>query len=465
MKIKNWKWKGLRIRSFNTWIILVSCALYICLLMATNYSIRRYEQLVVTTNDYIRLEETAREIMKASDFLTEQVRLYVQTLEPEYARQYFEEVNSVQRRENALAVMREHSMDPARDASLTLAVSCSNELMVREIYAMKLVAVAAGHADDVLPAEVVATELEAGDRSLSREEKIEKARNMVFDSDYRTVKTRIYENLDYFTRGVVDTTEDRLLNGLNNLFRSIYTQRLLLGLLILLSGVTFLVITLLVVQPLKVFLQCIRERTQLRVMGAYEFRYLADVYNEMYSHRDALAASEAFLREKAEHDALTGILNRYMFQRMCELLRGGRLPLALIIIDVDKFKDVNDTYGHVAGDGVLVRVAALLRDSLRVNDYVFRIGGDEFAALLPEVNADRAEAVCRKLLSVNEQLLHPGENEIPVSLSIGMAFSDDGYDESLYEKADRALYWVKEHGRGDCAIYSEDMPEKRAKHE
>lgn len=455
-EMKN-KRKGIKISVFNTCMILLSCVLYVFLLMVTMYTADSYERLVLTTNDYIRLEDTAKDILKASDYLTEQVRLYAMTLEPEHARLYFEEVNVTRRRENALLVMREHALDPQREGSLEQAVSCSNELMIQEMYAMKLVAVAEGHTGEEVPREVMDVVLETTDVQLDRQEMLEKARTLLFDQEYQTMKSKIYTHLDYFTQGVLNSTEYRLVDGLGSLSGSIRTQRLLLSVLAVLNVVTFLVITLLVVRPLKIFLNCIKERSLIRSAGAYEFRYLATVYNEIYMHSDALAASEAFLRKKAERDALTGILNRYMFQQISDLLHKSGVPLALVLIDVDKFKEVNDTYGHAGGDRVLIRVAEVLRESLRGSDYVFRIGGDEFAAILTDVKRERLESIRKKLLRVNERLLQAEEDRAAVSLSIGMAFSENGYRDGLYEQADRALYCVKEHGRCGCMIYTEAM--------
>lgn len=457
MKEKKNSWRGIRIRVFNTWMILFNCVLCILLLMVTQYASGNYEQLTFTTEEYIRLEDTAKDVMSASDYLTEQVRLYVQTLEPEHARLYFEEANVTRRRENALLAMQEYSFDPLREKSLEQAVSYSNELMIREIYAMKLVAEAEGHSDDQVPSEVINAVLESADAQLNRQEKLDKARSLLFDQDYQAMKKQIYTRLDYFTEGVLSITESRLVDGLDGLLRLIHTQWLLLGVLVILNVVTFLVITLLVVKPLNVFLKCIQKRSLIPPTGAYEFKYLAKVYNDIYMHSDSLEASEAFLRKKAENDALTGILNRYMFQQVSDLLDKSGVPLALLLMDVDKFKDVNDTYGHAGGDRVLIRVAQLLKESLRESDYVFRIGGDEFAAILPNVSKEQAETIRRKLLKINDTLLRAEEDRAAVSLSVGIAFSENGYQEGLYEQADLALYHVKEHGRCGCMVYTEDM--------
>ena len=174
----------------------LSCVLFICLLNATADISKNYEQLVLTVNEYIQLEDTAKDILKASDYLTEQVRLYSLTLNPEHARLYFDEVNVARRRENALALMRQHSLDKSREEILELAVTYSDALMIREIYAIKLIATAEGHTGTDFPAEVNAVVLNDADRNLGRQEMIDKARTLLFDQEYQTQKTMIYSYLE-----------------------------------------------------------------------------------------------------------------------------------------------------------------------------------------------------------------------------------------------------------------------------
>lgn len=454
---KKQKGKGLKLSIFNTAIVLLSCALYLMLLAATTVVTKKYEKLVLAADTYIQLEDAAKDVLRASDYLTEQVRLYTQTLDSQYARLYFKEVNVTRRREAALEMMSGYSLDLSREDSLKRAVEASDELMTRELYAIALIASAQGHEESDLSAELDDTILDDAAKALSSSQKISKARTMLFDQNYQDKKNTIYRNLDYFTNGVLNTTQEQLVGGLDTLSYSIESQRLLLTVLVVLNCVIFFVITFLVVKPLKIFLRCVQERNLFEVTGAYEFRCLAREYNEIYVRSDALAASEAFLRSKAERDALTGVFNRYMFQQAGDLLKESNAPLGLILIDVDKFKSVNDVYGHTAGDRVLVRVAQVLDECFRDSDYVFRIGGDEFAAILPTIQSDRLERIREKILRVNEQLLNPEEGEIPVSLSVGMAFSPAGYHGELFEQADRAMYVVKQNGRSGCMIYTEDM--------
>lgn len=455
------KIKGLKLSVFNTGIVLISCVLYIFLLVATSVASKNYEQLVDTAEAYIRLEDAAKDVLRASDYLTEHVRLYTQTLDPQYIRLYFKEANVTQRRERALELMREYSLDPSRDEALERAVESSKELMVREFYAIALIASVQGHDENDLGAQLADDILDDAEQRLTPSQKINKARGMLFDQKYQDTKNKIYRNLDFFTSGVLYATQDHLVGGLNSLSRSIRTQRILLTVLIILNCVTFFVITFLVVKPLKVFLQCVQDRSMFKVTGAYEFRYLAQVYNEIWTRSDALAASEAFLRTKAERDALTAIFNRYMFQRVCELLKDSDAPMGLVLVDVDKFKEVNDTYGHSAGDRALIRVAQILTECFRDSDHVFRIGGDEFAVILPTVNPGSGERIREKLRHVNRILSDPDEGAIPLTLSCGVAFSTAGYRDALLEQADRAMYTVKQNGRNDCLIYVDTMGKQK----
>ena len=131
------------------------------------------------------------------------------------------------------------------------------------------------------------------------------------------------------------------------------------------------------------------------------------------------------LRKKAERDALTGILNRGAFDQIKASLKASPVPVALMLIDVDKFKEVNDGYGHEMGDKVLKQVANLLSSRFRTSDFVARIGGDEFAVILPEANEETLSAVADKVKDLNQLLLHNEQDMPPVSLSVGVALSQD----------------------------------------
>ncbi len=167
--------------------------------------------------------------------------------------------------------------------------------------------------------------------------------------------------------------------------------------------------------------------------------------------------AEAALRDLAERDSLTGVLNRRCFHE--ELDRAlGRLVregghAALLLVDLDRFKLVNDTCGHNAGDDVLVEVAAVLRKRLRARDVVGRIGGDEFAAVLDGATAQLAAMVARELVGALHLRVPSADGEIVVSASIGVVELDpESSGEAALIAADRALYQAKHDGRDRVVI-------------
>lgn len=122
---------------------------------------------------------------------------------------------------------------------------------------------------------------------------------------------------------------------------------------------------------------------------------------------------------------------------------------------MDKFKTINDTYGHETGDRALKKVADLLTKTFRTTDFPARIGGDEFAVIMTRIDETAKDIIAKKSEQINEILLK-GENGLPqISLSIGIAFSEQGFDEGLYKRADQTLYKVKEAGRCGYAFYEE----------
>lgn len=175
---------------------------------------------------------------------------------------------------------------------------------------------------------------------------------------------------------------------------------------------------------------------------------------------------EAALAHQAEHDSLTGLVNRMRFEsRLHELLAPGsesdRLgverQVAVLFIDLDGFKPVNDTYGHAAGDAVLVAVAERLRDSTRGSDVVARLGGDEFAVLLEVRDHAEVTAVSERILSSLERpILFQGQ-AMRVGASIGMADTHLGGTEptlsaaELLHAADEAMYSAKKSGGNRAA--------------
>ena len=172
------KTRGLRIRTLNACMIIVSCIIFSFLLSCTAVMPSQYRKLITSTNEYIACAEDASSLSMASDYLTEQVQLYVQNMDIVYMHRYFEEVNETRRREKALEELNRHDISDSIRTSLEAALQSSNDLMHREIYAMKLISEANEYGEDLIPAEVKSTPWEASDLSLTSAQKIEKARHL-----------------------------------------------------------------------------------------------------------------------------------------------------------------------------------------------------------------------------------------------------------------------------------------------
>ena len=181
---------------------------------------------------------------------------------------------------------------------------------------------------------------------------------------------------------------------------------------------------------------------------------------------EELAGSNARLAQLAHFDPLTGLANRQHWLEQAEgaLLASQRHgdPLAVMFIDLDRFKLVNDSLGHSEGDRLLITVASRLRECLRARDVLARQGGDEFVVLLPRLkDRDGAASAARKIMQVLAQPVLLGQQEVTVSASVGLAcypFDGDSI-EALLRHADTAMYAAKAAGRNGWRFFSADMNE------
>ena len=169
------------------------------------------------------------------------------------------------------------------------------------------------------------------------------------------------------------------------------------------------------------------------------------------------------LVRQAERDPLTGAFNRRAFHAIAEHIlaraRRERSAVSLVILDLDHFKTVNDTYGHMAGDAVLKRVVDLVHEVLRAQDVLVRLGGEEFAMLLPATTEDKANHVAERIrLAVENELFDIGATAVRITTSLGVtsisAMNGVVEIDNLIEQADIALYQAKDAGRNQVCLAS-----------
>lgn len=451
--------KGVRIRSLNITMFVLSLILFIAVFWTTLRVARDYNETVQATENYIAWEKSAHQIHVASDYLTEEARLYTQTLNIEHALNYLDELFASKSREKALEFISSHDIKPEFRANLEKAIEYSNALTHKEIYAIRLVAEGLGQDMAAMPGVVQTTSLSAADQALSPEDKFKRARDLMFNSDYAEAKKKIVDALSRFLSQTIAETRQEQVVQTQQLGNMLSAQRIALIGLFLLNAVTFMMIIVLIVRPLQIYAKCIKDDKMFELVGAYEFKNLALTYNDIFALKEH---HDRMLRHKAEHDPLTGLLNRAAFDSLKQLLANDPQPVGLLLVDVDKFKAINDTYGHIMGDKTLCRVAWLLQHAFRTDDFCIRLGGDEFAVIVKGNPPGLEEIIMAKITSINENLKHPAEGLPPTSLSVGVAFSNGGFTDDLYSHADKALYRVKEAGRCGCAFYKAEEDDKQS---
>lgn len=442
--------KGIRIRTVNMVMLCLSILIFIIVLYTTVRLSSGYAAIVEATEKYLNLETSAHAIHVGSDFLTDQARLFAQTGKRIHADNFFRELYEDRSREKAMELLEKERLLPPGENALKESMELSNILTETEIYALRLVAEARNMNLASFPESLRNVEVPPEIQTMSPTEKMATAREALYNEDYQNTKKQILSNLTGFLDKYLAMTRSALQTETTSLGEVVAEQRVELITLFFLNVLTFTMIIVLIVKPLQVYLKCIKDDKMIELVGAYEFKHLALTYNDIFAIKEH---HDKMLKYKAEHDPLTGLLNRSAFDSLRNLLEKEQEPVGLLLVDVDKFKQVNDTYGHAVGDATLCRVASLLQHNFRSDDFCIRIGGDEFAVILHKFTPDVEHIVMEKITSINASLKVPHGKIPATSLSVGGAISEEGFTKNLYDNADSALYSVKEAGRCGCAFY------------
>ena len=190
-------------------------------------------------------------------------------------------------------------------------------------------------------------------------------------------------------------------------------------------------------------------------------------YVALFHDITEIKRSEEKIKHQAYHDALTGLPNRQLFNDRLEVAlaraQRGHESLAIMFLDLDHFKTINDSLGHAVGDLLLQEVAQRLKNSVRQEDTVSRLGGDEFIMILPEVGgADEAVAAAGRIIEALEKSFHLRGHDLYVTSSIGITvYPNDGQDlETLVKNADMAMYLAKEQGRNTYRLFTPAMNQR-----
>lgn len=194
---------------------------------------------------------------------------------------------------------------------------------------------------------------------------------------------------------------------------------------------------------------------------------LRTTLGELSAAKDEVQRKNEELKRLATRDPMTGCLNRRAFNEEFEVLfqkaRESKQPLGCIMMDIDHFKKVNDTFGHAVGDRVIKEVARKLHDASRANDLVCRYGGEEFCVVVPQIDKDKALAFAERVRAKIEQECAAALRDIQglkvtVSLGVDMLVDEVPNPPALIDRADQGLYRAKRTGRNRVCIYDPDAP-------
>ena len=439
LEIKN---KGISLRHVNIVMLVIALLISAVLVFAMNRTNELYEVTSEANDDLIVWRSSAYDLQITSDYLTDQMRSFVITGDRTYLDNYIEEAYVTKRRDKALDILEKNLADTKPVITLAQAMDVSMKLMDREYYSARLALAAYGYPQDEYPQQVMGVVLSEHDEALDEQGKLALAMDMLFDDEYRKSKDAISDSMQKCLDELVEIIDEKKIENASRMKRQVVIEHILtVMMIVILLGIVMLTRYLMLI-PLKRSIEKIREEKVLDVKGAYEMRFLARTYNLM--NRVSRESKEK-LEYEATHDPLTGLYNRRGYDFL--LNNVDIYTSAFLLIDLDKFKSINDNYGHDVGDKALTKVAKILHKSFRAQDYVCRIGGDEFAVIMIHAESQLTGRIQNKIRDINEQLKIANKDEgvPPISLSVGVVFGDQNYSiDEIFKEADKALYKAKE---------------------
>lgn len=393
----------------QTLIFLGSIILFALLLVNTISLKKNTDKLFEITNLYQNAQDEAFVFNTTSDYMTSEAHYFVTMGNLENLQNYFIEVKDTKRREESMRKITEN-VQISCGHYIEKMMELSRILEEYEVYAFRLVCDAYRISDEVLPEEMRNVVLNEIDQELDRKAKLEKALKLIFAENYQVLKMEMKQQLlDFYDTVLSD------LNGSNIFYED-----------------------------------------KIRSMTVHEIVYIVALFLVLFLFfciSGLVGSSHRLLIKINRTDTLTGVFNREAFNKAKYDYSRLKKDICFLMIDVDHFKEINDTYGHDIGDNVLKKITGVISEKFREGDAIFRIGGDEFVMILNDWKDDQEELLLKKWNEINE-LLHKGSEGVPpTSVSVGIAFSSTGYSERLQKHADIALYLAKGAGRACARIY------------
>ena len=441
------KKRGVRLSRVNVLLIFLGLVIALFMVFSMYETNRSFNQIVNMTESYLSSQQTAGMLSNIANGMSEQCAAFLRTGEPDCVHVYAGQLSAINAQFKANETMQ--SSDESRDEFLAKAIEAFRAMNETEIRAMRLMADTLPMGMAAYPLMIQQTKLSPEDEALTAEEKKTLAEKLIDSAEYRLNKEALTAAVDDSHRVASEQGKNRAAQTSAEVRKVMRRQKLLIFLFILIAVIALLINRFLIISPIQRSVDKLDKREPLPVLGSYEVRHLANVYNEVL--KDNAEKTEA-LSYAATHDALTGLYNRADFDKVYSTCANDRI--GIIIIDVDHFKQFNDEFGHGVGDHVLKIVAAKLMEHFRSEDHVSRIGGDEFCIIMPGTKQEQAETIVEKIYEINRELQDNPDGLPSITLSAGLAFWDrPDPGESLLRDADSMLLSLKKTRTDCCAVY------------
>ena len=436
------------IRRIHIFLITILVVISAIVVVATYHLTQTFFRIDATHEEKAELQKAARQLMDASDYLTEQAQRFTISGDKRFMENYFTEAFESNRREDALSKMDVDEKTKGALEQLQEAMESSISLMDQEYYSMRLVVEAKGYTD--YPAILDEVRLSPEDAALSSADKIRRATELVLNDDYYAQKDRIRNSMQESMAEIDKLAESEEAREYASLKKAMIFVRVV----IILHAITIILMVLLTskvsLNPIIRAADKIKENEPIPEAGAKEFKYLAKAYNKMYfKNRSSLEQ----LNFKVSHDELTGAYNRFGYDYIISNIDIRNAHMMLI--DVDDFKSINDNYGHDTGDKALQKVVTVLKSIFRDDDHICRIGGDEFVVFMVHSSAMSKRLIESKIEQINSELERTDDGLPPISISVGIVNGKNvGADDNIYEMTDAAMYKSKKSGKHTYTFYS-----------
>ena len=429
--------RGVHLNRLNVFLIVIGFVLMLFMVFSMYDTNKSFNQIVSVTESYLSSQQTAGMLSNIANNMSDQCADFIKTGAPDCAHVYAGQLNAI---DTQIASNEKNKAEgEEEDPFMVKALAAFRAMNETEIRAMRLMADTLPMGMAAFPLILQQTQLSPEDQALTAEEKKALAEKLITSDEYRLHKETLTEAVDDSHRVASEQGKNRSVQTAAHVKKIMRRQKLLLLLFIVVAIVALLLNRFLIISPIQRSVDKLDQRKPLPVEGSYEVRHLANVYNEVL--KDNVEKTKA-LSYAASHDALTGLYNRGEFDRVYS--RAENEKVGIMIADVDRFKQFNDEFGHEVGDRVLKAVAAKLTEHFRTEDFVARIGGDEFCVIMPGTNQQDAAVMIEKIEQINRELQEITDDLPPITISAGFAFWDrPNPGESLFHDADATLLELK----------------------